>query len=390
MDHKNHDGSTSGDARDASGDGCGNAKQKKKMQEMKQVRQSWLTHAVAVLLMVFTFCLIAVGGNVTSLDAGLAVPDGWTTFGYWTPIAPLSVWWGDMGARWEHGHRLFGNLVGILSIALVIMAFWKQRERKWFCWLSVVLLGMIVVQGTMGVYRVTELSTGLALVHGVFGQIVLGMCVLMVAATGNVWVDLAGRIKTKRDGAEMAGGVMKTLRGMAIGLVVVLLIQLVLGASVRHTKSALAIPDFPLMYGQVVPPLTQSGVDMKTAEMNLRPYGVGQVWLQFGHRMVAFGIFIYGILFFVKLMKQAQRRWELIGPTFAMINMLLLQVILGVLVIWTNDYPFNATLHQAAGAALLGVCVWLLIRVYLVSATGGVEVETSRKTAGGETGGQVA
>ncbi|QQE11720.1 COX15/CtaA family protein [Planctomycetota bacterium] len=324
-------------------------------------KYSWLTHCTAILLFIMTFLLVSVGGNVTSLDQGLAVPDGWTTFGYWTPIAPLSVWWDNMGSRWEHGHRLFGNIVGLLSIAMVILCFWKQSERRWLKWASVTFLIMVIIQGAMGVYRVTELSIGLALIHGVFGQIILGLCVFMVAATGKVWIDFVKRRKTNR---ELG---LKGLRMMGVIMILLLLMQLLLGAGVRHSKSALAIPDFPKMYGQWVPPLSQDAITVKTTEFMVRDYTSGQVAIHIAHRLLAFGILIYGIVFFFKLLRKAREWSVLLGPAFTMINLLVLQVILGVLVIWSGDYPANATVHQATGAALLAACVWVLIRIYLVS-----------------------
>ena len=46
-------------------------------------------HALVVLVGLLTFALVAIGGNVTSLGAGLAFPEGWTTAGYWSLLAPL-------------------------------------------------------------------------------------------------------------------------------------------------------------------------------------------------------------------------------------------------------------------------------------------------------------
>ena len=75
----------------------------------------WL-HAYLVLLVIATYILIALGGNVTSLGAGMAVPDGWTTFGHFTLTAPPDVWWHDPDTRSEHIHRIMGTLVGMLTI----------------------------------------------------------------------------------------------------------------------------------------------------------------------------------------------------------------------------------------------------------------------------------
>ncbi|WP_200761703.1 COX15/CtaA family protein [Poriferisphaera corsica] len=328
---------------------------------------SLLTHITAILLFLITFILITVGGNVTSLDQGLAVPDGWTTFGHWTLIAPPSVWWENMGTFWEHSHRLFGNAAGILSIALVLLAYIKQRDRIWLPNTALLLLLMIVVQGIMGVYRVTELSTALALIHGVFGQVILATCVLLVAATSKLWINYT---KSWKPNQQLT---LKTLRIMSLLMVFFLLIQLILGAGVRHSKSALAIPDFPKMHGEWIPPLTQAAVDAKFDEYKAqkvftREYTVSQVHLHLTHRLLAFFILFFGLIYFIMMLKQSRISPILLGPAFTVINLLFLQVILGILVIWSNDYPINATVHQACGAALLAACVWAAIRIHLAAA----------------------
>jgi len=52
------------------------------------------------------------------------------------------------------------------------------------------------------------------------------------------------------------------------------------------------------------------------------------------------------------------------GPGFVLLLLFLGQVILGLCVIWSKENPAIATGHQALGAALLGVSVWLLTRMY--------------------------
>ena len=154
------------------------------------------------LTIVATFALIAIGGHVTSNDVGLAVPDGFTTFGHFTLTAPLEKWWHDFGTRWEHSHRLKGNLVGMMTIA---MAVWllvvyrdRSRDRKGKTLLGklyapiyrylritfegprpylrlagVLMLIAVSSQGIMGALRVSEISLTLAFVHGIVGQLIL-------------------------------------------------------------------------------------------------------------------------------------------------------------------------------------------------------------------------
>src|SRR5438105_1159735 len=83
-------------------------------------------HRLAVLLACATFPLLWVGGLVTSYDAGMAVPDWPTTFGYNPFLYPWATWiFGPWDLFIEHGHRLLGAVVGLLTIALAV-ALWRR------------------------------------------------------------------------------------------------------------------------------------------------------------------------------------------------------------------------------------------------------------------------
>jgi hypothetical protein len=78
-----------------------------------------------------TFPLIFMGGLVTSHGAGMSVPDWPNSYGYNMFTFPPSKWVG--GIFYEHTHRLMGTVVGMLSIALTIVA-WRVEPRRWVRW----------------------------------------------------------------------------------------------------------------------------------------------------------------------------------------------------------------------------------------------------------------
>src|SRR5690606_7412341 len=125
----------------------------------------------ALTLSGLTFLLIIAGGNVTSKNAGLAVPDWPLSFGSVNPPGWTSNMDGTLpGVRDEHGHRLVGATVGMMVIGLVV---WLKLtgSRTWVRRLGYVALAAVIVQGIMGGLRVTERSIALAIVHGCFGQL---------------------------------------------------------------------------------------------------------------------------------------------------------------------------------------------------------------------------
>src|ERR1700690_2163924 len=97
---------------------------------------------------VFTACtiltLILAGALVTSNDAGLSVPDWPTSFGSLYRIPPLVG-----GVKFEHGHRMLAELIGLLTIAV---ALWTQKvdRRRWMRVLAWCALGTVVAQGILG------------------------------------------------------------------------------------------------------------------------------------------------------------------------------------------------------------------------------------------------
>lgn len=179
--------------------------------------------------------VIIAGGLVTSLDAGLAVPDWPNSFGSNMFLYPLAKMTG--GIYYEHAHRLYGSLVGLTTVVLAV-TLWRTETRWWLRGLGVAAVVMVIVQGVMGGVGVTGQMTlaadggpvppndALRTVHGVFGQI-------FVATLGLIWAFMT---PTWRAGTEAAPSRSAGTDHMLSGLLVAaLLAQIALGAMYRHT-----------------------------------------------------------------------------------------------------------------------------------------------------------
>lgn len=184
--------------------------------------------AAAILL------LILAGGVVTSAEAGLAVVDWPNSFGYNMFLYPLSRMTG--GIYYEHSHRLIGTLVGLTTIVLALRLQLTVRPR-WQKWLGWSALLLIIIQGILGGLRVTgvfTLSTSpedvapsitLAIVHGVLGQLVFGVVISLAAVTSATWKRLTSAPLVANARADI---------GLGTALVIALVVQLLLGALLRH------------------------------------------------------------------------------------------------------------------------------------------------------------
>ncbi|RJP26105.1 MAG: hypothetical protein C4527_16000 [Candidatus Omnitrophota bacterium] len=197
------------------------------------------TGLFALVACAATFVLLAIGGLVTSYDAGLAVVDWPNSFGYNMFLYPLSRMTG--GIYFEHAHRLFGSLVGLTTMVLAVH-LQRTEERKWLRKLAWLALVLVIIQGILGGLRVTgrfTLSTEatepnilLAIIHGVVGQLFFGILVAISVFLTTTWRSNQPAEERKTASTE---------RGLAAILVSLIVIQLVFGAILRHLAHGLLI-----------------------------------------------------------------------------------------------------------------------------------------------------
>ena len=187
-------------------------------------------HRIAVALVATTFPLIWVGGLVTTYEAGMAVPDWPSTFGYNLFLYPWQTWFfGPWDLFIEHGHRLLGALAGLLTIALA-MSLVRCDARTWIRWLGLAAIVAVVAQGVLGGMRVLMDERLLAKIHGCTGPLFFGLAVALAAFTSRRWRELPQpRV------AESAG----KLQRLALLTTFFAFVQIVLGAQLRHVSAGL-------------------------------------------------------------------------------------------------------------------------------------------------------
>ncbi|MBL8861398.1 MAG: COX15/CtaA family protein [Planctomycetes bacterium] len=180
-------------------------------------RAAWI--AVLVTLPIFF-----VGGMVTTLEVGMAVPDWPTTFGHNMFTYPLSEMLGNTGVFWEHSHRLWGSLVGACVVALALVV-WRLEQRRAVRWLTLGALIGVGAQGILGGFRVTENNPQLAFLHGAFAQALFALLAAILFLESRAW-----RLARTVPAASSA-----RLRALALGAAPAIYIQTVLGAWLRHS-----------------------------------------------------------------------------------------------------------------------------------------------------------
>ena len=168
-----------------------------------------------------TLLLILAGALVTSHDAGLAVPDWPLSFGKVFPEMQGNVFW-------EHGHRLIAASVGVLIIVLNIL-LWRHEKRSWVRKLGLVALGAVVAQGVLGGLTVIFwLPLAISAAHATLAQLLFCTLVSLSVFTAPGWEE-------QREKIEERG--TTPLRFVCVASAAVILIQLVLGATLRHSAT---------------------------------------------------------------------------------------------------------------------------------------------------------
>ena len=142
------------------------------------------SHRLACATAGATVGLIVAGGLVTNTGAALAVPDWPTTFGHNPFLFPWSGMVG--GVLVEHGHRLLGAAIGMLTVILATV-LGLVDARRWVRGLGFLAVVLVCVQGLIGGLRVVLLRDALALIHGCLAQLFFALLVGIAVVTGRGW-----------------------------------------------------------------------------------------------------------------------------------------------------------------------------------------------------------
>lgn len=211
--------------------------------ESRPALSPWVRRA-AICLACATFPLIFVGGLVTTTRAGMAVPDWPGTYGYNLFLYPWETWFfGPWKLFVEHGHRLFGSLVGVLAIGLVTLAVWTRAPQR-FVWGAIVALALVCVQGFLGGARVLLESRGIldgrsiAMIHGCVGPFFFTYAVLYAAATSWQGRNLQWLREERSLTAVKIGALL---------LAVLSTVQFLVGANLRHVPDTADPSYFKIM-----------------------------------------------------------------------------------------------------------------------------------------------
>src|SRR5688572_26800660 len=208
----------------------------------------------AAIVAASTAVLIFAGGMVTSTGSGLSVPDWPNTYGWFMFTFPVDKWVG--GIFYEHSHRLIASTVGFL---IMVLAFWLWRvePRRWVRRLGYIALAAVIVQGILGGITVLFfLPDPISIAHAGLAQLVFCLTLTIALVTSPGWKN--GYAADRKRLPDHSGD--STLQALGVATTVLIYAQILAGATMRHTGAGLAIPDFPLVFGGLVPPVWNAAI----------------------------------------------------------------------------------------------------------------------------------
>ncbi len=321
---------------------------------MIHVRNPWFFR-LCLFATVLTLGLVVLGAYVRLSDAGLGCPDWPGCYGHWkvpaevTHVASANAAYPERqvvaAKAWkEMAHRYVAGSLGLLVLAIAVLAWRHRRDPDQQVVLPLLLVVLIVFQSLLGMWTVTLLLKPLI----VMGHLLGGLSTLALLA----WITLrAGKLWTREE-APVRG----PWRWMAVGSLSVLAIQIALGGWTSSNYAALACPDFPTCHGEWWPAADFNegfilwrgiGIDYGGGVLDNR----GRVAIHLVHRLGALVTFtVLGSFALALIFAPPRPVMRRMGAV--LLAALILQVSLGVATV-VGHLPLPVAAAHNGGAALL-------------------------------------
>jgi cytochrome c oxidase assembly protein subunit 15 len=296
-----------------------------------------MLHLFAMLVAASTGILIFAGGLVTSTESGLSVPDWPNTYGYFMFFFPLEKMVG--GIRYEHTHRLIASTVGFLIVVLALW-LWRSETRAWVRRLGYIALAAVITQGILGGITVLwYLPDPISIAHASLAQIVFCLTMTVALVTSPGW-----KRAYATNGPAPDDRMLRRVAAITTGLIY---LQIIVGATMRHTGAGLAIPDFPLMFGQLIP-----------------PHWDPKIAIHFAHRVGAVIVSLAILATTGHVFYHHRMRPELRRPSMLLLALLTTQITLGALTVLSHKEFVINSLHVVTGASVLVTSLVLTLRAH--------------------------
>jgi cytochrome c oxidase assembly protein subunit 15 len=296
-----------------------------------------------------TLVVVTLGAWVRLTDAGLGCPDWPGCYGrlivseeihedpdvaHLTADRPL-----EAGKAWrEMIHRYAASTLGFVCLVLAGLAIARRKEPGQPVVLPLVLLGLVILQGLLGMWTVTLQLLPIVVVLHLLGGLSVLACLFWLA---------------RGKPAPIAAG--QGLRILGLGALAALALQILLGGWTSANYAALACPDFPTCQTEWWPDIADFGEGFNLIHEVGPDYEGGvldhppRVAIHFGHRLGALIATLLIAAFAVRLLGRPEGR----GAAAVVLAALAAQVGLGISIVVFGVPLAVAVAHNGVAAILL-------------------------------------
>jgi cytochrome c oxidase assembly protein subunit 15 len=318
----------------------------------------WL-YAVAALVL----AMVLVGGATRLTESGLSITEWQPVMGVVPPLddtqwqaefekyqaipqyrelnngmslaAFKTIYW------WEWTHRLIGRTIGVVFLLPLLWFLWHGwigpglRTRLWL------IFGLGALQGAVGWWMVAS-----GLVHRVEVSQYRLATHLVLACFIYIAILWTAQRLDEQESAPAPGAI----RVAAVGLLVMVLGQIYLGALVAGLRAGYVYNTWPLIDGTLVPDVSRLFFDVPL----WRNFFENTLTVQFDHRMLAYTIWIVALIHAVNAARTV-RTGPVVAGAIILAAVVTLQAVLGIFTLLMVVPISLALMHQAMAMVVLTV-----------------------------------
>ena len=284
---------------------------------------------LALVTLATTIVLVTIGVMVRATDSGLACPHWPGCFdGQFLPSLSdgYQVW-----LEWIH--RTVAVLIGFEILALAALGVIDHRDRPSLMWPSIAAVGLVGFQAWLGRETVRLGNSGESVTAHLTAALLLVGLLVFVSVRSGFPARLSGR------GSQR----FTLLAAFAAAATFALLL---FGSNVTATDSALVFPDWPLMGGSLIPPLTEAS----SAHVL--------------HRWIAGLVGVIVAVVAVVAVRTQRAHPTIVRLAVGAAALFAVQIVVGGLQVMTDLSAWTQTLHLALGAIIWAMLAGLAVTSY--------------------------
>jgi cytochrome c oxidase assembly protein subunit 15 len=249
---------------------------------------------------------------------------------------------------WEWTHRMLGRLIGVAFILPFAVFWWRGLIDRALGWKLAALFVLGGLQGAIGWWMVSsglseriDVSQYRLAIHLTLACIILSGLVAVATGLRGVRCNAAPRFRAE-----------------AWTILLLVFVQIFLGALVAKTNAGLTFNTWPLMDGKLFPPLDQ----LFPIVPLWKNFFENVMTIQFTHRVVAYLLFAAALMHLIDA--QRVRPSAVAFGAVLLFALVTVQAILGIITLLSISPLSLSLVHQAGAVAVLVAATMHLTKLF--------------------------